>query len=154
MKEGKNIDDYFAKVLMIANKMKANGERMEQMVIVEKILRSLTPKFDYVVFSIIELNNTTTMSIDDLQSSLLVHEQRMRGYKEEEQALKVTSGDKPRAREFDRLDGRGRGRGSYGGGGRGRGRQPFDKAFVECFRCHKLGHYQYQCFKKRASGAP
>lgn len=30
------------------------------------------------------------------------------------------------------------------GGGRGRGRQ-FLRATVECYKCHKLGHYQYEC---------
>ena len=29
--------------------------------------------------------------------------------------------------------------------GRGRGRQSFSKATVECFKCHKLGHFQYEC---------
>lgn len=39
--------------------------------------------------------------------------------------------------------GRGRGRGTYRG--RGRGRAAFSKATVECYRCHKLGHFQYEC---------
>jgi len=30
------------------------------------------------------------------------------------------------------------------GRGRGRGRQPFNKALIECFQCHKLGHFQYE----------
>ncbi|XP_017428779.1 uncharacterized protein LOC108336842 [Vigna angularis] len=43
-----------------------------------------------------------------------------------------------------------RGGGGYrGGGGRGRGsgrgRQSLNKALVECFQCHKLGHFQYEC---------
>ena len=25
------------------------------------------------------------------------------------------------------------------------GRQAFNKAEVECFKCHKLGHFQYEC---------
>jgi hypothetical protein len=29
--------------------------------------------------------------------------------------------------------------------GRGRGRQSFNKALVECYKCHKLGHFQYEC---------
>ncbi|RDY10300.1 hypothetical protein CR513_05204, partial [Mucuna pruriens] len=33
----------------------------------------------------------------------------------------------------------------FRGRGRGRGRQPFNKAIIECFKCHKLGHFQYEC---------
>lgn len=39
--------------------------------------------------------------------------------------------------------GRGRGRGTYRG--RGRGRADFNKATVECYRCHQLGHFRYEC---------
>ena len=74
MKEGEKVDEYFARALTIANKMKVHEERMGQNVIVEKILRSMTPMFDYVVCSIEESNNVDTMTIDELQSSLLVHE--------------------------------------------------------------------------------
>lgn len=131
------MDEYFTRTLTIANKMKAHGERMEQNVIVEKILRSMTIQFNHVVCSIEEYNNVSSMSIDELQSSLLVHEQRMGGYKEEEQALKVTSAGKS--------EGRGRGRGRGGSkGGRGR-RRSLNKGLVECYKCHKLGHFQYEC---------
>ena len=42
--------------------------------------------------------------------------------------------------------GRGRGRGVFRGGrGKGRGRQSLNKAIIEFFKCHKLGHFQYEC---------
>ena len=44
---------------------------------------------------------------------------------------------------FEEKNGRGRGRGAFQG--RGRGRQTFYKNEVECFKCHKLGHFQYEC---------
>lgn len=136
MKEGESVDEYFARTLAIVNKMKAQGEKMQETVIVQKILRSMTTKFNYVVCSIEESNDVGTLTIDELQSSLLVHEKRMRGYKEEEQALKVTNAAKS--------PGRGKGR-SGTRGGRGRGRQSFNKETVECYKCHKLGHFQYEC---------
>ena len=77
MKEGGKVDDYFARTITIANKMKIHGEKMEQHVIVEKILKTMTSRFNYVVCSIEESNDSPVMSIDELQSSLLVHEQRM-----------------------------------------------------------------------------
>ena len=104
---------------------------MDQTLVVEKILRSLTSKFNYVVCSIEESNDVTTLSIDELQSSLLVQEQHMKSQNQEfdaEQALKVSNG----------------GRGSVGFG-RGRGKGRVNKASVECFKYHKLGHYQNEC---------
>ncbi|KAH9687063.1 hypothetical protein KPL70_014633 [Citrus sinensis] len=137
MKGGETVDQYFGRTLTIVNKMKAQGEDMKPIVIIEKILRSMTSKFNCVVCSIEESHDLTTMSIDELQSSLLVHEQRMQTPSVEEQALKVTHEDISGAR--------GRGRGGFRGRGRGRGRQPFNKALVECYNCHKLGHFQYEC---------
>ncbi|PNY15490.1 retrovirus-related Pol polyprotein from transposon TNT 1-94, partial [Trifolium pratense] len=78
MNESESVNDYFARTLAIANRMTAQGQRMETSTIVEKILRSLTPKFNYVVCSIEEFNDVTTMSINELQSSLLVQEQRLK----------------------------------------------------------------------------
>ena len=140
MKEGKKVDKYFARALTIANKMKAHEERMEQNVIVEKILRSMTPMFDYMVCSIEESNNVDTMTIDELQSILLVHEQRMNCHSRnarDEQDLKVLYGE--------RYEGRDRGRSFVRGCGRGRGRYFANKATVECFKCQNLGHFQYEC---------
>ncbi|WJZ94710.1 hypothetical protein VitviT2T_013543 [Vitis vinifera] len=136
MKEGESVDEYFARTLTIANKMKIHGESMKQVVIIEKILRSMTSRFDYVVCSVEESNDLDTLTIDELQSSLLVHEQRMNGHGRDEQALKVTYNDQVARRG-------GRGRGAF----RGRGRQAFNKAIVECYKCHQLGHFQYECPK-------
>jgi hypothetical protein len=58
-------------------------------------------RFDYIVCSIKESNNLVGMTIDELQSNLLMHEQRMKGHIEKEQILKVTSGEKFEAREDD-----------------------------------------------------
>jgi RNase H-fold protein (predicted Holliday junction resolvase) len=113
MKIGETVTEYFARTLSIANKMHAYGETLTQATIVEKILRSLTPRFNYVVCAIEESNDVSTITVDELQSSLLVHEQRMRSQREEEQALKVTNGGRGgRGRNGGY---RGRGRGSNGG---------------------------------------
>ena len=147
MKEGEKVDTFLGRTLTLVNKMKSNGETMEQSMVVSKILRSLTIKFNYVVCSIEESNDLSTLSIDELHGSLLVHEQRMQGYQEEEHVLKVVDDDRSN---------RGRGRGMFRGGrGRGRWRQPTNKAVIECFKCHKLGHFQYECpdWEKKANYA-
>jgi hypothetical protein len=137
MKVSETITEYFARVLSITNKMRSNGEQMKDTIIVEKILRTLIEKFNYVVVSIEESKDIDTLTIDELQSSLTVHEQKFSRSHGEEQAFKVTVGD--------RYGSRGRGRGDYRGKGRGRGRQALNKATVECYKCHQLGHFQYEC---------
>ncbi|TXG53599.1 hypothetical protein EZV62_018855 [Acer yangbiense] len=116
IKVRESVNEYFSRTLTtltIANKMRIHGEKMGDIVVIEKILRSMIPKFDYVVCSIEESNHLDVLSIDELQSSLLVHEQRMNCHIVEEQALKN-----------------------------------FDKSTVECYYCHDLGHFQYECPKK------
>lgn len=74
MKETETITEYFARVMMVANNMRSNSEEMSDSKVVQKILRTLTDVFTYVVVSIEESNDTEKESIDELQSSLVVHE--------------------------------------------------------------------------------
>ena len=78
MKNDKSIKDYFARVMITSNKMRSSGEDMPDKKIVEKIMRTLTEKLKYVVVSMEESKDTDNMSIDELQSSLVVHEQKLR----------------------------------------------------------------------------
>jgi len=80
IKEEEGVDEYFARTFTIANKIKIHGEKMDQVVIIEKILRFMTSKFDYVVCLVEKSNNLDTLTIDELQSNLLVYVQRMKGY--------------------------------------------------------------------------
>ncbi|KAH7546888.1 hypothetical protein FEM48_Zijuj01G0248600 [Ziziphus jujuba var. spinosa] len=75
--------------MAIANKMRIHGEKLEDVTIVEKILRSMTVKFNFVVCSIEESKDIDTLSIDELQSSLLVHEQKLSKQDQEEQVLQA-----------------------------------------------------------------
>lgn len=148
MTSGESVNDFFARTLFVSNKLRNYGEPITDTMIIEKILRSMTPKFNYVVCSIEESTaDFSAMTIDELQSRILVHEQRMNTEVIEEQVLKVTHGDSSNGR------GRGRGQGSYRGRGRGRGRQSFDKSIIECYSCHKLGHFQYECPRKEQENA-
>lgn len=138
MKSGETTTMYFSRVVAVANKMRVYGDPMTDVTVVEKILRSLTDNFNYVVCAIEESKDIDAMSIDELQSSLIVHEQKFNRQSNDEHALKITY--------EERYSGsRGRGRSSFRGRGRGRGRQTFTKVTVECFNCHQLGHFQYEC---------
>ncbi|KAA8534694.1 hypothetical protein F0562_032211 [Nyssa sinensis] len=111
MKEGESVNDYFARTLTIVNKMRIQGEPMSDVIVIEKVMRSMSSKFAYVVCSIEESNDLDSMSIDELQSSLLVHEERMSGHVIEEQALMVAHKDNSGGSGIDRGASRGRGRG-------------------------------------------
>jgi hypothetical protein len=50
---------------------------MEEKIVVAKVLRSLTPKFDHVVAAIEESKNLNTYSFNELMGSLQTHESRM-----------------------------------------------------------------------------
>jgi len=95
MKEGEKLDTYVGRTLGIVNRMKSIGEEIKASMVVSKILISLTPKFNYVVCSIEESNDLSTLSLDELHGSLLVHEQRMQNAQLDEQVLKVVHVDKP-----------------------------------------------------------
>ncbi|WRX22432.1 hypothetical protein QQP08_014919, partial [Theobroma cacao] len=94
---------------------------MEDVTIVEKILCSLTPKFDFVIYSIEESKDIDALSLDELQSALLVHEQKR---------TEVEEGE----REIEAIE-----------MAIGTSKLIFK---VECFRCHKSSHYHSECYTK------
>ncbi|KAK2976028.1 hypothetical protein RJ640_012068 [Escallonia rubra] len=70
MKDSETIFDYISRVLLVVNQLERNGEEMEDSRVVEKILRSLDPKFDHVNVAIEESNNTESMTVDELLGKL------------------------------------------------------------------------------------
>ncbi|XP_074378708.1 uncharacterized protein LOC141720258 [Apium graveolens] len=109
--------------------MKRNGESLDDVRVMENLLRSLTRKFDYVVTSIEESKDLSMISIDELVGSLRAYEQRMTQYDDVshlEKALqsKLSFGDSSGSSSSAR--GRGGFRGSYRGE-RGRGKQSFNR---------------------------
>lgn len=139
MKDSEKVEEYFTRVLAITNQMRSNGEEMPDLKVVEKILRTLSEKFMYVVVSIEESKEIENITLEKLQSSLVVHEQKFRKPEKEDDKLLIVSqgrGTGSRGRGFN-----GRGR------GRGRGRGFTNRSTVECYKCHKLGHFQYECPK-------
>ncbi|XP_059650309.1 uncharacterized protein LOC132296087 [Cornus florida] len=78
--------------MAIVNKIRIHGDKMEDVTIIEKILRSMTAKYNYVVCSIEESKDTYELSIDELQSSL--NGGRKSNFAEKEMSLLISCHEK------------------------------------------------------------
>ncbi|KAK8921022.1 hypothetical protein KSP39_PZI020059 [Platanthera zijinensis] len=74
MKEGETSQEYFAKLTGIANQVRSLGGVLEESQIVEKILRSLTKRYNHIVAAIMESHDIEEMSVTELLGSLQSHE--------------------------------------------------------------------------------
>ena len=77
MKSNESVQDFLSRVTEIVSQMKSYGEHLPDHIIVAKVLRSLTPKFDHVVAAIEESKDLSTYSFDELMGSLQAHEVRL-----------------------------------------------------------------------------
>ncbi|GAU31151.1 hypothetical protein TSUD_315750 [Trifolium subterraneum] len=168
MKEGELISDYFSRVLTVTNNLKRNGEKYDDVRIMEKVLRSLDPKFEHIVTVIEETKDLEAMTIEKLLGSLQAYEERKKKKKDIEEQVLKTRVDSPREEHGRSSQRRGEDRGCgrrYGGGrgwrpnddnnqrgeissrGRGRGspKPRYDKSRVKCYNCEKFGHYASEC---------
>ncbi|XP_044477555.1 uncharacterized protein LOC123204817 [Mangifera indica] len=95
MKDSKSISDYCSRVKAIVSQMKRYGDQIEDIRVVEKILRSLTPKFDDAVCVIEESKDVESLSLEQLEDSLQAYKDKIKRREDEplEQALKVSLKD-------------------------------------------------------------
>ncbi|KAK2968736.1 hypothetical protein RJ640_014012 [Escallonia rubra] len=77
MKDSETIQVYYARLKEIVNQMRAYGENISDKKVVEKIVISLTEKYDSIVAAIEESKNLETLSVAELIGSLEAHEKRL-----------------------------------------------------------------------------
>lgn len=77
MKDFETVKDYYSRIKEIVNQMRAYGDYITDKRIVEKILISMTEKYDHVITAIEESKDIETLSVTELVGSLEAYEARL-----------------------------------------------------------------------------
>ncbi|XP_052726792.1 uncharacterized protein LOC108334426 isoform X1 [Vigna angularis] len=163
MEDGDKVSEFFSKILSIVNQMKSCGDTVTDLMVIEKIMRSLPSTFDHIVVAIKESRDLGKLKIEELQSSLEAYEMRMRErnpIKREEQVLKAQHVEKKTFKKWKGKNGKGKWRkdrnkddqnesSTEDEGKSEKNFQKKDKRDIECFNCHRYGHYATECYAEK-----
>ncbi|XP_073219744.1 uncharacterized protein [Cicer arietinum] len=151
MEEQEKVSDLISRLRNIINQMAGYDE---------KILRSLHPRFDYIVCAIEESKDIFTLSLEELYGSLEARELQMderSGVKYGDQVLasqihkKEDQKKKWKKNKFkkpdDKFESSSKG-GSTSGKSKGRSNS-FDKKKAQCYNCEKFGHFVDECWSRK-----
>ena len=76
MKALESISDYFTWVVTVSIKLKRNGEELNEIRIIKKILHSVDSNFDHIIMKIEEIKYLKAITIDQLQRRLQAYEEK------------------------------------------------------------------------------
>ncbi|GJW46839.1 zinc finger, CCHC-type containing protein [Tanacetum coccineum] len=158
MKEDETIDTFTGKLTTLVNKAASLGHTVEDSVVVRKLLNVVPDKFLQIVASIEQYSDLDEMSVDEAIGRLKTFEERIKSKKipvDSQESLMFTrhEGQRKPFRERGRFN-QSRGREQDKNNYKREERASFeedtrDKSQVTCYRCHKFGHYAYDCPNKR-----
>ncbi|XP_020245138.1 uncharacterized protein LOC109823265 [Asparagus officinalis] len=84
MKDNESVKEFSDRITSIINQIRSYGDKIEDKKIVEKILRSLPPTWDYIVAAIEESKDLSKLSFYELMASLESHELRRNRFSSQE----------------------------------------------------------------------
>ncbi|KAI3708725.1 hypothetical protein L2E82_38127 [Cichorium intybus] len=143
MRDSETVEDFYNRVILLLNQLRLNGETIEDTRVVEKILRSLTRRFEYIVVAIEESKDLSTLSLESLLGTLQSHELRMKQFDSPtyEQAFQFQSSNahenSKEIAKHDQNDDRGKGKAK-------------SLSQVQCHYCQNFGHVKKFCRKRIA----
>ncbi|XP_014490070.1 uncharacterized protein LOC106752812 [Vigna radiata var. radiata] len=121
--ENETVMEYMGRIQALVNDMRACGKVVKDRKIIRKILRMLTPQYDHIVITIEECKDLEMLKFEELQNSLVVHEQQLLERKNAEKAASQATNQALQARSKQSFKNRGRGtRRLHGKGGHNGGR--------------------------------
>nr|GEX50276.1 putative zinc finger, CCHC-type [Tanacetum cinerariifolium] len=137
MKEDETIDTFTTKLTTLVNKAANLGHTMEDETLVRKLLNAVPDRYLQIVASIEQYSDLSEMTMEEAIRRLKTYEERIKEYGH-------GRFNQSRGREQDKNDYQSKReeRASFEEDTR-------DKSQVTCYRCHKLGHYAYECPNKR-----
>ena len=121
MKDSETVDTFYTRVVGLINQLKYYGEAIDVQRVVEKILRSLPPRFENLVMTLEEHTDMTTFTIDELYASLINNEHRLSRTQTSLEGAFAAQSSISCGRGRERSNFKGRGRSSSRGG---QGRSP------------------------------
>ncbi|XP_012567534.1 uncharacterized protein [Cicer arietinum] len=112
--------------------MRTNGESLTEVVIIEKILRILTQRYDHIVVAIEESKDLDKMKIEELQGSLEAHELRVRERCAATSTPQVQALQAQVSKKTNQS-----------------GKKKFNKKEIQCYNCQKWGYFANECRSKK-----
>ena len=124
MNDQESVVEYFTQILTLRNQMKNYGEKLEDVMVIGKIMRTLTPRFDYIVVAIEQGTDLEGMKVEEPTGILEAQELRLNernSMRSSDQALQAQTY-----------------KGNSNNGGK-------NKKGIQCYNCKKWDHFADEC---------
>ena len=77
MNEQEIMAEFFTRILTFRNQMNNYGKKMEDVMIIDKSMRTLTPRFDHIVVAIEQGTNLKRIKVEKVQGTLKAQELKL-----------------------------------------------------------------------------